>query len=58
MKNYGVIRYKNTQLWAIFYFCPHAGHVYLDVRFDTKFEAECHVLALEAEQLRFNNHIT
>jgi hypothetical protein len=36
---YGVKLYKSTGLYAIYYLCPHAGHVYLDFRFKTEAEA-------------------
>jgi hypothetical protein len=36
---YGVILYKNTGLYAIYYLCPHSGHIYLDQRFKTEEEA-------------------
>lgn len=36
---YGVRLYKNTGLYAIYYLCPHSGHVYLDKRFSTEKEA-------------------
>ena len=39
MTNYGVIQYKKTDKFAIYYLCPHSGHVYLDPRFDTMDQA-------------------
>lgn len=41
--HYGIRLYKNTNKWSIYYLCPHSGHVYLDVRFDTENEAKEYV---------------
>ena len=46
MSLYGVRKYKRTEKWAIYYLCPHSGHVYLDPRFDSKEEAELHVVSV------------
>lgn len=41
---YAVRLYKRTDKWAIYYLCPHAGHVYLDPRFDSEVDAKGYVV--------------
>ena len=41
---YGVRLYKNTGKFAIYYLCPHHGHVYLDPRFDSEVDAKSYIV--------------